>query len=137
MYKHKVRQLLTMHDAGGYHPSNRETLRHKLIRAYSASVNRDFYKHVYRFVLLSQESEKMFGIRFPDCADRIARLDLGAHIPADQEKMPEEMQQLAGNPYLLFFGRIDKYKGIGNLLRAYQSISQEALPLVIAGSGSL
>ena len=134
---HKVQQLLTMHDAGGHHPSNRETLRHKLIRLYSSRVNGKFYRHVYRFVLLSQESQKMFALRFPNCAARIARLDLGAHIPADAEKMPPEMEAQEGKPYLLFFGRIDKYKGIGNLLRAYRGISQKALPLVIAGSGGL
>ena len=42
----------------------------------------------------------------------------------------------AESDYLLFFGRIDKYKGIGNLLKVYQDISDKALPLVIAGGGN-
>ncbi len=137
LQRENVRQLLTLHDAGGYHPTNHESLRSKVLRWYVSWVNRTFYKKVHRFVLLSPECEKTFGSRFPTYLSRAVRMNLGAHIPKDQEKMPSEMTAMAEKPYLLFFGRIDKYKGIGHLLRAYDPVANTALPLVIAGSGML
>lgn len=61
---------------------------------------------------------------------------LCAH-PADCDPvMPRELESEKGN-YLLFFGRIDKYKGLDRLLRVY-SKSNNGLPrLVIAGAGKL
>lgn len=137
LQRETVRQLLTLHDAGGYHPTNHESLRNKVLHQYVQCVNRSFYRHVYRFILLSPECEKTFGVRFPTCLSRTVRMNLGAHIPKDQERLPSEMSDMVENPYLLFFGRIDKYKGIGNLLRAYGSVADMALPLVIAGGGTL
>jgi glycosyltransferase involved in cell wall biosynthesis len=37
--------------------------------------------------------------------------------------------------YILFFGRISKYKGIDKLLKAYSNISEPSKKLVIAGNG--
>jgi len=132
-----IRQLLTMHDAGGYHPTYHEKLRSKAIRCYSRWVNQSFYKKIHRFVLLSQECEKLFCSRFPGLQSRVVCMNLGAHIPREPEKKPDELFGMEETPYLLFFGRIDRYKGIGNLLRAYGPVADAALPLIIAGSGTL
>lgn len=132
-----VRQLLTLHDAGGYHPTNHESLRSKVLHRYIRWVNRSFYQRVHRFVLLSPECEKTFCARFPSFCACTVCMNLGAHIPKETERMPAELADMEDRPYLLFFGRIDKYKGIGNLLRAYKPVSDTALPLIIAGGGML
>lgn len=133
----QVKQLLTVHDAGGYHPSNRVDLRTKLVQTYNRWCNHRFSKRVCKFVLLSPESAKCFCQRFPNRAERVVQMTLGAHIPEEKEIIPQEAGSLEQNGYLLFFGRIDKYKGIGNLLRVYRQVAKTALPLVIAGSGKL
>lgn len=131
----KVKQLLTLHDAGGYHPTYHESLRNKLLRQYVSLVNRFFYRKVHRFVLLSSESERTFRKRWPQYASLAVMMNLGAHIPQANEVQPQEME--TERQYLLFFGRIDKYKGIGFMLEAYREVEEQALPLVIAGSGTL
>ena len=133
----KVQQLLTLHDAGGYHPTNHESLRSKILRQYIQWLNRSFYQKVYRFVLLSPECQKVFCDRFPSYSARTVCMTLGAHIPQAKETPPTELADLKDKTYLLFFGRIDKYKGIGNLLRAYKATERSALPLIIAGGGQL
>lgn len=131
-----IRQLLTMHDAGGYHPTNHMSLRTRLLRKYVKYINRSFYKRVHKFVLLSSESLSVFQRNFPRYADHTLCMNLGAHIPAEVEICPPELAGRQGE-YLLFFGRIDKYKGIEHLLRAYRPVEDQCLPLVIAGSGAL
>lgn len=131
----KVKQLLTLHDAGGYHPTYHLSFRSKILRQYARLINRFFYRKVHRFVLLSPESERMFRKRWPQYAAVAVMMNLGAHIPQVNEVQPREMG--TAEPYLLFFGRIDKYKGIDFLLEAYRDVEEQALPLVIAGSGML
>lgn len=132
----EIRQLLTMHDAGGYHPTNHVSLRTELLHRYVKFVNRSFYKRVHKFVLLSAESLSAFKSNFPRYAEHTLCMNLGAHIPAEAEVCPSELEGKEGD-YLLFFGRIDKYKGIEHLLRAYRFAEEQCLPLVIAGSGAL
>lgn len=131
----QIKQLLTLHDAGGYHPTYHESFRNKILRKYVRLVNQLFYRKVHRFILLSSESERTFRKKFPQYAMSVATVNLGAHIPQVDEVQPLEMK--AEIQYLLFFGRIDKYKGIGFLLDAYCEVEGQALPLVIAGDGTL
>lgn len=130
-------QLLTLHDAGGYHPTNDLSIRTIAVRHYGKIINSFFYKKVSKFILLSPESVKSFKARMPKFSNRILSMNLGAHIPNDCPSMPVEMEKLRGNKYFLFFGRIDKYKGISTLIRAYKNANDTALPLVIAGNGNL
>ena len=135
--RYRIVQMLTVHDAGGYHPTNRVTLKTALMRAYLKALCRRWYRSVSRFVLLSPESENSFKRRFVKSSSKAVCMNLGAHIPHNAEIMPPEMGTLKRERYLLFFGRIDKYKGIENLLNAYSRAPLPHLPLVIAGSGSL
>lgn len=52
--------------------------------------------------------------------------------------IPEEMKKLK-KPYILFFGRIEKYKGVDNLYKAFSANSElnKNYTLVIAGKGQL
>ena len=128
-----IRQLLTLHDAGTHHPTNHKNLRDALLKIYTNTVNKKFYKLVDRFVLMSSESMTTFGRLYPQYKEKAVMVTLGAHLPEAVETKPTEVN--VENDYLLFFGRIDKYKGIGNLLSAYQKISDRAIPLIIAGGG--
>ena len=132
--KGEIKQLLTLHDAGTHHPTNNRSLRMILLEKYTEFINRRFYKRVDKFVLMSPESVVTFGNLYPHYKEKAVMITLGAHLPDANEIKPVEMN--AKSDYLLFFGRIDKYKGIGNLLKVYQNISDKALPLVIAGGGN-
>lgn len=129
-----IKQLLSLHDAGGYHPTYHESIRDKVLHIYTRIVNHSFYDKVYRFVLYSPESNKLFINRQPKYSNKSVIMNLGAHVPKIHETKPEEMK--IEEDYLLFIGRIDKYKGIGTLLKAYQLADKNALPLVIAGNGA-
>lgn len=132
--KKDIKQFMTLHDAGTYHPTNKLHIRERLVRAYTAAVNKRFCKKVTSFVLLSKESLKTFIGAHPGYADRTILMPLGAHLPHDAKCALSEAENIQ-NGFFLFFGRIDKYKGIGNLLEAYKDIADKALPLVIAGNG--
>lgn len=129
----EIKQLLTIHDAGTYHPTNRKSIRDMLLRKYTEIINSFFYKKVYRFILLSSESLKTFSKLFSAYKEKAVKLTLGAHVPEVEESKPPEMT--VEKDFLLFFGRIDKYKGIERLLKAYHNVSRNTLPLVIAGGG--
>lgn len=129
----EIKQLLILHDAGTHHPTNHKSIRTVLVEKYTEMVNKRFYKRVYRFVLLSQESMKTFCKLYPSYGEKAVIMTLGAHLPDVVEVKPTEM--CIDDCYLLFFGRIDKYKGIGNLLDAYHAVSDKAFPLIIAGGG--
>ena len=129
----EIKQLLTIHDAGTYHPTNRKSIRDMLLRKYTAIINSFFYKKVYRFILLSSESFEIFSNLFLAYKEKAVKLTLGAHVPEVEESKPPEIA--VEKDFLLFFGRIDKYKGIERLLKAYRNVSLNALPLVIAGGG--
>ena len=128
-----IKQLLILHDAGTYHPTNHKNLRTVIVRRYAEAINKKFYNKVYKFVLMSPESIKTFLHIFPQHKENAVMMTLGAHLPDVEDIKPPEM--IVKNNYLLFFGRIDKYKGIGNLLKAYGEVSNRTLPLVIAGGG--
>ena len=129
----EIKQLLILHDAGTHHPTNCKSIRTVLVEKYTEIVNKRFYKRVYRFVLLSPESVKIFRQLYPLYSGKVVMLTLGAHLPDVDEIKPAEI--CVDDQYFLFFGRIDKYKGIGNLLSVYRTISDKILPLIIAGGG--
>jgi glycosyltransferase involved in cell wall biosynthesis len=85
-----------------------------------------------RIILLSENSYRMFTEIYPAYKDKALWMPLGAHIPEAEPRRPAELDASAGSGYYLFFGRISKYKGIINLLKAYCAIAGEKPPLVIA-----
>ena len=95
------------------------------------------WKRADTILLLSENSKKKFDDLYPALAPKVKVLKLGAHVPDVPIMMPPELAE-SENPYILFFGRIDKYKGLCQLLRAYiNSREQIPLKLVIAGNGTL
>ncbi len=130
-----IRQLYTAHDAGTHHLTNKLSLRNMVLQQYTRAMNMFFYKKIYKFILLSEQSIITFKKSHSQFSKKIELLPLGAHLPDVESTIPVELESQINQPYILFFGRIDKYKGIANLLKAYSNVSQKALHLIIAGNG--
>ena len=93
-------------------------------------------KKCNRIVLMSNHSYKGFLEKYPKYSNKLSLIRLGAHVPEVTEQQPTETEDKRG--YILFFGRIDKYKGIINLLMAYNKKKSDIKnQLVIAGRGIL
>ena len=71
-------------------------------------------KKATKVILLSTHSFEGFADKYPQFKDKRVLLRLGAHVPDVPEEQLEELANEQG--YILFLGRIDKYKGIINLL---------------------
>lgn len=94
------------------------------------------WKRADKIVLFSKHSLKMFASKYQNLTGKLFVVKLGAHVPdVDFQKPPE----LIGNEnFVLFFGRIDKYKGIIHLLNAYENNCDNVkAKLIIAGRGIL
>lgn len=129
----KVRQMMIMHDAGGSHPSNNTSINVRIHRFIEKNYSNKFESELDKIMLLSEKSAKKYCSLYPDRKDKTVLMNLGAHAPNVE---PEELQELIGINYLLFFGRIDKYKGIERMLKAYKKY-KGCSELVIAGKGLL
>lgn len=129
-----VKNVLCVHDVVA-HPSNeiKEIIKGKAINWY-LKYN---LKIVVKIVLLSENSEDIFKKKYPKFSNKVLLFRLGAHVPDEVPKKPKEI--LGTQKYILFFGRISKYKGVFNLIDAYVSIKKEIsdINLVIAGEGKL
>ncbi|WP_051291627.1 glycosyltransferase family 4 protein [Fictibacillus gelatini] len=95
-------------------------------------------KLVDQIVLLSENSYRLFQSYYPTYLKKATWMPLGPHVPKVEIAKPIEFGEKIKEGYYLFFGRISKYKGVKNLLKAYNSISTGETPLlVIAGGGEL
>ena len=127
----KCKTVLTIHDPK-YHPTNKSSVLYSLYKKYAGYYRKIACNAARYIVLLSSESRSLFNKMFPQYCDKSVLLPLGAHIPKDNPLKPIEIQDIES--FHLFFGVIDKYKGVENLLDSYNE-SQRRIPLVIAGSG--
>lgn len=95
------------------------------------------WRRADKILLLSEHSFKGFKEKYPQFTNKLDVLKLGAHVPNVCGIEPPEMHGI-NEEYFLFFGRIDKYKGIGNLLKAFREVNDKVhTHLVIAGNGHL
>ena len=127
----KCKTVLTVHDPK-YHPTNKSSMLYQLYKKYAGYYRKKACHAAKYIVLLSSESHSLFNKMFPRYCDKSVLLPLGAHIPKDDPQKPIEMQDVES--FHLFFGVIDKYKGVEHLLDSYNE-SLKRIPLVIAGSG--
>lgn len=94
------------------------------------------WKKSDKIVLLSENSKKLFSQRYPSLFNKVDVVKLGAHVPVANEKKPDGIT--TEKDYFLFFGRMDKYKGIINLLNAYTKQRDRIdSKLILAGNGDL
>lgn len=129
----KIKKILTMHDAGGVHPSNDESLRVKTHRIFENKLSCIFESKADNILVLSTESRKKYEQLKPEMKNKIIKINLGAHVP---DASPKIVKEVSFQEYILFFGRIDKYKGLENLFRAFSAYSGK-YNLVVAGKGEL
>lgn len=130
----KTTQILTMHDAGTYHTTYQTNFLYRLKRLLQTSFSQVCNKKIDRIILCSPNSLNTYLRLYPHHRDRVYMLPLGAHLPEATSTCPPEIFGI--QQPLLFFGRIDKYKGIDTLLRTYSKWSGDR-QLVIAGQGRL
>lgn len=104
-----------------------------LTRAFKASLNRAF-KYCNRFMIYNESQRKDFVKQFglKDKKVCVSRLGIYSYLHIYKDSIPPR-----NSNYILFFGRISKYKGIKYLLDAMMMIHQECpdLNLIIAGKG--
>ena len=129
------RSIVTMHDV--YPHLTRERLKTRLVNLAADRLAYQACKRCLGVLLMSESCRSLYGKRYPKLKEKTAVMRLGAHVPVEGTMVPEEIQGV--QDYYLFFGRIDQYKGISRLLKAYQQY-EEGKPdhrrLVIAGSGN-
>lgn len=135
--KKSVLQLFTVHDPTQDHPTNQKvTMRARMKRILFRKMQSSAFDICDNIVLLSPESTNQFRKTYPKYSDKAIVFNLGAHIPDVEEKRPIECVEVNA-PYILFFGRIDRYKGLNNLLCAFINRRNKQLKLVVAGKGKL
>ena len=139
MLNKRIRCYVTIHDVNP-HP-DRFNLRRRIVYELNVFYRRIAFKRCYKVILLSQNSVFRFAKRYPTYSAKAMLLPLGAHPPKGANaQTPEEMYRCNMGKYILFFGRIERYKGVGELLDAYNMLLDEQkneLNLIIAGNGRL
>ena len=131
--KGKIPTILSIHDAIA-HPTNNKLL--ELREKFKLKIKERACKDADTLLFMSEYVKSIFFSTYKNINKKYNILPLGAHIPKAEECIPQEIQ--SNNDYSLFFGRIDKYKGIERLLKTYLVLLQkhEKIPtLVIAGKG--
>lgn len=79
----------------------------------------------------------MFKEKYPNFSDKAKLVLLGAHVPeVDKGIRPKELARGQFQDFALFFGRIDRQKGIDRLLNSMKEHPLQGTKLVIAGKGT-
>lgn len=135
-----LKTALFIHDVTP-HPSNMGVKR-KLTYFLSRITAKRGFKIATNIVVLSKNSYRLFIERYNNFKDKVILYTLGGHIPFTNGRImcPNELESKIEDNYALFFGRIDKYKGVERLVRVYKTIEgrgEKIIPLVIAGRGVL
>lgn len=134
--KGKKQIIITIHDPTP-HPTNEKSIKRRFYNLWKNRVFRKAVKLADIIIALSDESKEKIMRYYPVTHEKIYVLPLGAHIPEAKPTMPDKLKACSGieNGYFLFFGRIDKYKGIEDALKAYRNLKNKDKPFIIAGSG--
>lgn len=130
----RVMQALIMHDAGTSHSSFNTSFRQRLKLFIENMTSELCNKKIDWIITCSPNSKTVYSQLYPSQRDKVYMLPLGPHMPKGACFCPPEVEGVSD--YFLFFGRIDKYKGIDILLSSYSKWSGSR-KLVIAGSGQL
>lgn len=131
-----VKTAMVVHDVW-HHPYRKMGIRRILVDILRRRMTRKTIKRINKIILLSMNSEKAFQKKYKSKNTVMFRLP--AHIPEAVPQIPSEIKN-EGKKFFLFFGRIDEYKGIDTLCKAYSALTDDfksKTRLVIAGKGVL
>ena len=120
----KSKQFWTLHDYKAH--SGEENKRSEQINRFTVKRNR--LTTIQHYEYLRKEVISYFKVS----GERVRLLRSG---PLDILKTFSPKYIVEGD-YILFFGRISKYKGVDTLLKAYSNIKTPNMKLVIAGKGN-
>ena len=135
--KKNINILMTMHDITS-HPA-KISLKRRILRFISTKIYRKIaFNRVNSLVALSDNSKNRLITLYPTIASKIIVVKLGAHPPViSEETNPFEIDKNECARFVLFFGRIQKYKGVLRAINAFNAVTnKQNFKLVIAGTGS-
>ena len=118
----KVQTFLTIHDVNQH--LYQFNLRRSVVGSIKNVIRPEAISKATKILLLSENSHSHFESKYPRYINKTVVFKLGAHIPIVSPQSTE-IDSKYERGYYLFFGRIDKYKGISNLLKAYLAISKD------------
>lgn len=135
LIKNRLKQLLVLHDVNPHFTYfNPKQIIKVYIwkRMFKRSIN------LFRYIIfLSNSNKNKFDKKYINYKGNTIVIPLGAHLIKSQNEN-HITELLLEEEFLLFFGRLDKYKGIKTLLSAYLLDNSNELPkLIIAGKGIL
>lgn len=136
IWRNEIKQFLIIHDPEQHPTNHKKTLSQYAQVLYVKQLAQICNKFITKFVFMSKVSEKKYVQLNPRMKERTLVINLGAHMPACEAKKPAEIEAMS-NRYVLFFGRIDKYKGISTALEVFKKYNGNDIRLVIAGKGTL
>lgn len=126
-------RVISVHDVLP-HPVNKLSLRECFFTFANKRFKKKCLESANMLLFFSNYSNELFDEIFPGVKKQSFVLPLGAHIPPVDEEKPLELSENC-EPYFLFFGRIEKYKGLRILLKAFNEYEDNDKRLVIAGNG--
>lgn len=129
--KHKQYKIYkTVHDVI---PHSGASFGEKIRRFFKKIMINASYKKVDKIICLSKYCRDLFVDAYAGLKDKVMMMRLGAHLVTTDEKKPPELSDDSFE-YILFFGRIDHYKGVDFLYDQYVAdFSNSPYHLVIAG----
>lgn len=131
----KINCAIIIHDVNPH--SHKKTVYKELSEKIRKCLARHAYKKAQSIILLSKNSYQLFSEQYKKLIKKTTIFPLGAHVMPAISTMPNELQTYGNiDGFALFFGRIDKYKGVDRLIKAQKkncSNPMYNLPVVIAG----
>ena len=131
--RRKTKVWMTIHDPV-FHPSDKASIKKKIYSKIWWEYRLRLSKRSDSIIMLSNESIRRFSDSNIGLTGKIKHLELGAHIPEVKPICPHEYKY-QDDPFLLFFGRLEKYKGLDMLVKTFSNMN--AGRLIIAGKGSI
>ena len=132
----KLPTMITVHDPI-CHSTNQKSVSYIIKSTFEKIYLSLAAKKASKILLLSKFSKEIFLIKHKKYEKKIFQINLGAHIITEKKTKPIELSNY-NQSFILFFGRIDKYKGIGHFLKGFLEIEDEIeSKFIIAGNGNL
>lgn len=127
---HKSKRVFSIHDVVPHSGSSGSILE-RIKLWIKARIRKKALIASDKILLYSQSSKQIFGTLYPQCAKKSIYIKLGAHLVTEKEsKLPE----IHNSDFILFFGRIDGYKGADFLVKEFaEHFADTDMHLVLAG----